>query len=135
MELHRGGRCGGQMTCWISVYFRIFDANHSPRERFPRSLSSRSHISLGIESDPVTETRPFPLPFFRPDPGLQPPRLEVDFIAEALEDWEAWSGLHASGLVSEAHQLAHEVGTVIPELPPLSVGQSRSDMEADRWIA
>jgi hypothetical protein len=58
----------------------------------------------------------------------------IVFITQALEDWESWSGLHASGLVSEAHQLAHQVGSVIPELPTLAVGESCSDMEADGRI-
>jgi hypothetical protein len=47
----------------------------------PLMASSLSHISLGMERDPVTETRPFPLPFFLPDPGLGPPRLEIGFIS------------------------------------------------------
>ena len=40
--------------------------------------------------DREMETRPFPLPFFRPEPGLGPPRLEVIFMANALEDRKPW---------------------------------------------
>jgi hypothetical protein len=58
----------------------------------------------------------------------------IGFISDSLKDREARRGLHASGLIAEAHHLPHEVGTVIPELPTLAIGQSSADIEAHGWI-